>query len=133
MSDPLFSGESTMTFRRCIIEDGAWGPWILGVCAFALMVVIWISIPATEYHDPGWTDDNLTQVILFRIFIGINVALIILLFAFAIWIRRFRRKYRSGRYCYDCGYELAGLTSDRCPECGSSIEIREPNDGAGAS
>lgn len=25
-------------------------------------------------------------------------------------------------YCRDCGYNLTGLTTDRCPECGRTIQ-----------
>lgn len=33
----------------------------------------------------------------------------------------------AGFYCPGCGYELQGLTGDRCPECGESIaELRAP-------
>lgn len=27
----------------------------------------------------------------------------------------------EGKQCHDCGYDLKGLTSGRCPECGRSI------------
>src|SRR5438477_13137741 len=27
-----------------------------------------------------------------------------------------------GRFCPDCGYDLRGLSSERCPECGLSID-----------
>ena len=28
-------------------------------------------------------------------------------------------------FCESCGYSLAGLTGDRCPECGAKFEPRE--------
>jgi hypothetical protein len=28
-------------------------------------------------------------------------------------------------HCRDCGYNLTGLTSDRCPECGRTLESEE--------
>ena len=35
------------------------------------------------------------------------------------WARRRRRRERG--QCVACGYDLRGLTSDRCPECGTAI------------
>jgi len=28
-------------------------------------------------------------------------------------------------YCRECGYNLTGLTSSRCPECGAAIEAQD--------
>jgi hypothetical protein len=41
--------------------------------------------------------------------------------------RRANRWHREGR-CRKCGYDLRGLTSDRCPECGEPVhrEVRTP-------
>jgi hypothetical protein len=37
-----------------------------------------------------------------------------------LWRRR-RRRYSPGK-CRECGYNLTGNTSGRCPECGTPIE-----------
>lgn len=31
-------------------------------------------------------------------------------------------------FCFECGYNLRGLTSDRCPECGESIDLHRTDD-----
>jgi hypothetical protein len=33
-----------------------------------------------------------------------------------------RRRYSADSPCYECGYDLTGNTSGRCPECGASVE-----------
>ncbi len=38
-------------------------------------------------------------------------------YPFLPWYKRWRR--RSAGLCENCGYDLRGLTSSRCPECGS--------------
>lgn len=38
--------------------------------------------------------------------------------AFVLWRRR--RRYPAGG-CPGCGYPVAGLTTDRCPECGNTV------------
>lgn len=39
------------------------------------------------------------------------------------------RRIRRGRNaCSSCGYDLSGLTADRCPECGAAVEARSQSD-----
>jgi len=39
--------------------------------------------------------------------------------AFAWRVRMKRKRALGGRACLDCGYDLTGVTLDRCPECGA--------------
>jgi hypothetical protein len=40
--------------------------------------------------------------------------------------RIFRRRHRSGM-CVQCGYDLRGLSGDRCPECGAASKTQRPD------
>jgi hypothetical protein len=48
------------------------------------------------------------------------------------WVRS-RRRQRRVRHglCPGCGYPLAGLTAGECPECGTGLEAKEHDPGAG--
>jgi hypothetical protein len=46
--------------------------------------------------------------------------------AFAWPIRTKRKRALGGRACLDCGYDLAGVTLPRCPECGA--KRKEPTE-----
>ncbi len=50
------------------------------------------------------------------------------LFAFLIWRNAYIRGWRAARshvkpLCPACGYNLAGLTQCRCPECGRTFTL----------
>lgn len=44
--------------------------------------------------------------------------------AFAWRVRTKRKRALGGRACLDCGYDLTGVTMDRCPECGAKRWVR---------
>jgi hypothetical protein len=71
------------------------GPWVLGgYCVYSYRWTVYI---------PCW------------LLLGIAAIPTALL-----WWRR-RRRYSPG-HCRECGYNLTGNTSGRCPECGSPIQ-----------
>lgn len=45
--------------------------------------------------------------------------------ALGYWVSRcfYRRVESDGCHCLQCGYLLAGLAADRCPECGGDIDF----------
>ena len=45
-------------------------------------------------------------------------------FPFTRWIYRNAPQTRPPWECRQCGYLLFGLTSPRCPECGTSFDLR---------
>lgn len=47
------------------------------------------------------------------------------------YLRRLRRRVTDGK-CLHCGYDLRGIASDRCPECGQLAPDRPAADGAAA-
>jgi hypothetical protein len=66
--------------------------------------------------------------------LGIFIApvVLILLLGLLIWVwfvigrardLRYQNRVSDGR-CWKCNYELCGITSDRCPECGMLITRR---------
>ena len=52
------------------------------------------------------------------------IALLAGLVVFWTWYWFARRKLRAG-LCTVCGYNLTGLVSDRCPECGTAVSITD--------
>jgi hypothetical protein len=80
--------------------------WGAVITATATTVVAWIALMS----DP-------VQYIW-------SIGLILIFFAVGIWlIRKSLWPKRRGHtpYCATCGYNLTGLVSERCPECGSDI------------
>ncbi|MHC5110948.1 MAG: hypothetical protein ACYTHJ_13845 [Planctomycetota bacterium] len=64
--------------------------------------------------------------------VGLLVVLTAILVAFAaflLWRHGFLRGWRSARSkpprCFDCGYNLSGLTHCRCPECGREYRLEQ--------
>lgn len=53
------------------------------------------------------------------------VALCVTLWLLARRIRRRLNWYRSNR-CTSCGYDMAGISASRCPECGNTARGRPP-------
>ena len=45
----------------------------------------------------------------------------LVVFIFAMWARRRRQRRKAANRCVDCGYDLTGNVSGRCPECGQVI------------
>lgn len=48
----------------------------------------------------------------------------ILLVVSNLWQRPTVAEYAAG-FCRKCGYNLTGLTSDRCPECGETLRDKD--------
>jgi hypothetical protein len=84
------------------------------------------------WNDPAWTtaakpDTGLTLE-------PVGVIIDTLLFSVALWLvlfgpgvlRWFWRRHR--RRCTECGYNLTGNVSGRCPECGTAIEAHPTRD-----
>ncbi|HPF40615.1 MAG TPA: hypothetical protein P5081_16080 [Phycisphaerae bacterium] len=44
------------------------------------------------------------------------------LLVLALWYRRRRRRRAMRHHCVQCEYDLTGVESDRCPECGTARE-----------
>ncbi|MBN8598705.1 MAG: hypothetical protein J0L78_13625 [Planctomycetes bacterium] len=71
------------------------------------------------YHNHQWP-----TYIIWRGMI-LNVLFFAAVFSCPWWIRelvRWRRA-RNGR-CVHCGYSIAGLSSEKCPECGWEVAVR---------
>lgn len=51
--------------------------------------------------------------------LGWHAGAILAPLAFAWRVRTKRKAALGGRACLDCGYDLTGVTLDRCPECGA--------------
>ena len=72
-----------------------------------------------NFKNPGWERWRLWADLC-----SVGVLLCIGLFVGAAWYlvkTRSMPKYASG-YCQECGYDLTGNVTGRCPECGKSIE-----------
>jgi len=63
------------------------------------------------------TNDSATVMLIF--------AALLIVSAMAMKFQRVILNERGKGHCYDCGYNLTGLTSERCPECGRTLEIEE--------
>lgn len=73
-----------------------------------------------HFRDPGWERWRLWANLC-----SVGVLLCVGIFFGASWYllkTRSMPKYASG-YCQECGYDLTGNDSGRCPECGNSIEV----------
>ncbi len=63
------------------------------------------------------TNDSATAVLI--------LAVMLIGYVTLMKLQRVILNERGRGHCYDCGYNLTGLTSERCPECGRTLESEE--------
>jgi len=77
------------------------------------LVLFQLQLPDVRSMGPKWTK----IVIPFWVPLGLFLLYPTLVF---IQVRRLKRRQKMG-HCKNCGYNLTGNVSGKCPECGTSI------------
>ena len=93
------------------------------LAAVAVCVTLIASFPS---YDKAISKNG---SLLAYVFFSLNAALYIagaLMLIIAPLTRAFRRRPKAG-YCAQCGYNLTGNTSGRCPECGVAVPAHRSN------
>jgi hypothetical protein len=105
-----FSERRPPRHRARLCRAFAWAP--TGI--FALLIVQFAVVRLRDIEDFGWYGPRYGGAIV--------VALLLSLFYARMMSRHLRNRVRAaaGRagLCFWCGYPVAYLTGDRCPECG---------------
>ncbi len=73
---------------------------------------------------PHWEPNRRVNSDWFYLMVPLWIPLLIIAVPTAILFWRGRRRARPG-FCVQCGYDLTGNVSGRCPECGTPVE-RKP-------
>lgn len=89
---------------------------VVGLAVFGTLIVIIIQ---------GDTDAAGALVFGLLLIIGCGVAM-------AFTSRHFQPRATALGVCASCGYDLRGIHSARCPECGHEVEVNEPLAATGA-
>lgn len=88
-------------------------PWFLVIAGLLFVIPYLVVFPYRTSRDYPWMFKVARQVAL-----AIPVPMI-----FGLWLMhtaaiRLEPRAGDGRRCLECGYDLTGNTSGRCPECG---------------
>ena len=97
--------------------------WVTAICFWIIGAVV--TVGQTRFTDvgggPAW-------VRFIGMFVPALITIALFFFAYLLWQRQrvqtsLRRQLASmaGKVCIDCGYDLRGNVSGRCPECGTKI------------
>lgn len=116
---PLCSATSLPALWRVILR-----PWILLVPPLAAVAAIGcLYFFERGTHGP-WYIQSEGLAILLSMSVGAAAWHAIIASTLLLWVRtsgRRQSRLRSGQ-CEACGYDLAGLTAERCPECGCVVK-----------
>lgn len=90
--------------------------WIPVICVFLLFptTVITQAVYAGSEKTQPWL--GIALALLLRA--ALELFLVVIAYTFFVYFLSFRGKLG---HCRDCGYNLTGNTTGRCPECGMSI------------
>ncbi len=72
------------------------------------------------FNEPAWIDICVAAS-KFTFYIGVLALAAAIVLAVDRFVVRMCRSSKDNR-CLECGYDFEGLTSDRCPECGTAID-----------
>lgn len=95
--------------------------WLWLVASVHMAVSVYFNViagiirtPDATFASGGWSD--VVGVAVMDGMFACPAVLVVL----ALWLMR----ARSGGLCSRCGYDLAGLTTEQCPECGGATTRR---------
>ncbi|MHC4909310.1 MAG: hypothetical protein ACYTF9_06285 [Planctomycetota bacterium] len=115
------SGVAFTTSDRPITGDGQRWTFDAGARVLLGATSLWLPSRAMATVSVGtWSGTVTTLFVPWRPALISTAACALLLWG--LWWR-YRRVLSPGA-CARCGYDLAGTTADRCPECGTSPVIR---------
>lgn len=117
-------GEDT-PWPRFIRRGGPYGISLARRGPIAPFGAMWRR-PVVPAIEPGGSPVIQVSMVRFPAVVPVAMLLVFPLTAYlrGPWLRR--RRMRRGQ-CPDCGYDLQGLTEPRCPECGRTTRLGEPN------
>ena len=92
-----------------------WGAWPSGWCARTLPIAIAAERPGVWYSTMTGLIDIWRALLLLSVPTTVS------------WCVHLRQRRRPAPgHCQNCGYNLTGNVSGRCPECGSTISPAQP-------
>jgi predicted RNA-binding Zn-ribbon protein involved in translation (DUF1610 family) len=113
---------ATQPWQRCYLRNGGFASWTCPECGSVLgfdpkrrgvlaclFLVLWMSFAMVDMGSGGF-QSRMTYLSIVMLWVVVDI--------------RFDRvvvKRRRGIHCRKCGYDLTGLRSTRCPECGESV------------
>lgn len=116
-ADSAFQETSPPCRRGVMLFALAWAPAVAAFVApgitFAEALIDWLA--GARFDERGWTDPVWLIAIPATLSYG--------------WVfnrvlqKRLRAAAVRGAVCFGCGYDLTGLTSPKCPECGTEIPV----------
>ncbi|MGD8454239.1 MAG: hypothetical protein PVJ57_20695 [Phycisphaerae bacterium] len=106
-------------------------PFFAGLTYYVMAQVV--NSFADRLFPPRWSPPDWVGMILVGVVLGLPLLLAYLGSRWVYSIMRWKDVVIGGRYCVQCGYDLTGNVSGRCPECGLDLTDGEtaPNGATG--